>query len=72
MLPVLEYAASDVWGAAAPSHLAMLNRVVNRCSFFIYDIVPCNLNNRRSVAGLCILYKVRKRVSYPLFGALSA
>ena len=34
------------------------------------DVVPCNLSNRRSVAGLCMLYKVRERVSHPLFACL--
>ena len=28
------------------------------------DVMPCDLNNRHSVAGLCILYKVRERVSH--------
>ena len=36
------------------------------------DVVPCNLNNRRSVAGLCMLYKVRGRVSHPLIACLPA
>ena len=69
MLPVLEY-ASVVWGSAAHSHLALLDRIVNRCAHLMNDIVPCKLNNRRSVAGLCMLYKVRERVSHPLFACL--
>ena len=69
MLPVLEY-ASVVWGSAAHSHLALLDRIVNRCAHLMNDVVPCKLNNRRSVAGLCMLYKVRERVSHPLFACL--
>ena len=38
----------------------------------MYDVVPCNLNNRRSVAGLCMLYKVRERVIHSLFACLPA
>ena len=51
MLPVLEYALL-VWGSAARSHLALLYRIVNRCSYLMNDVVPCNLSIRRSVAGL--------------------
>ena len=69
MLPVLEY-ASVVWGSAAYTHLALLDRIVNRCSYLMNDVVPCNLNNRRLVAGLCMLYKDRERVSHPLFACL--
>ena len=69
MLPVLEY-ASVVWGSAANTHLALLDRIVGRCAYLMNDVVPCNLSNRRSVAGLCMLYKVRERVSHPLFACL--
>ena len=69
MLPVLEY-ASVLWGSAAHTHSALLNRIGNRCSYLMNDVVPCNLNNRRLVAGLCVLYKFRERVSYPLFSCL--
>ena len=69
MLPVLEY-ASVVWGSAAHTHLALLNRIVNSCSYLMNDAVPCNLKNHRLVAGLCMLYKVRERVSHPLFACL--
>ena len=71
MLPVLEY-ASVVWGSAAHCRLALLDRIVKRCAYLMNDVVPCNLNNRRSVAGLCMLYKVRERVSHPLFACLPA
>ena len=69
MLPVLEY-ASVVWGSAAHTYLALLDRIVNRCPYLMNDVGPCNLNNRRSVAGVCMLYKVRERVSPPLFACL--
>jgi len=69
ILPVLEY-ASVVWSSAAASHLSMLDRVVNRCSRLMNGEVPCNLDNRHMVAGLCMLFKVRERVSHPLFACL--
>ena len=34
------------------------------------DVVPYKLNNRRLVAGMCMLYKVRERISHPLFAWL--
>jgi len=69
MLPILEY-ASVVWSSAAASHLALLDRIVNRCARLMNDTVPCCLDDRRSVAGLCMLYKIRARVSHPLFKCL--
>jgi len=71
ILPILEY-ASVVWCSAATSHLALLDRVVNRCSRLMNDQVPCNLNHRRSVAGLCMLFKIHERVGHPLFAYLPA
>ena len=56
MLPILEY-ASAVWCSAAVSHLAMLDRIVNRCFHLMDDVVPYCLDNRGSVAGLCMLYR---------------
>ena len=69
MLPILKY-ASVVWCSAAVSHLAMLDRIVNRCSQLMDDVVPYCLDSRRSVAGLCMLYKIRHRVCHPLFCCL--
>ena len=69
LLPVLEY-ASVVWGSAANIHLALLDRIVNRCVHLMNDVVPCKMNNRRSVADLCMLYKVRDCASHPLFACL--
>ena len=36
MLPVLEY-ASVVWGSTTHTHLALLDRIVNRCSYLMND-----------------------------------
>ena len=57
MLPVLVY-ASVVWGSAAHTHLALLDRIVGRCAYLMNDVVPCNLSNRRSVAAFvcCIRF----------------
>ena len=71
LLPVLEY-ASVVWCSAAISHLTLLDRVVNRCSRLLNIAMPCSLSDRRSVAGLCMLYKVRERVGHPLVAFLPA
>ena len=59
-------------GSAANTYLALLDRIVNRCSYLMNDVVPCNLNNHRSVVGLCMLYKVRERVSHSFFACLPA
>ena len=71
MLPVLEY-ASVVCSSAAVSHLILLDRIVNRCARLMNDAVLCCLEDRRSVAGLCMLYKIRERVGHPLFECLPA
>ena len=67
----MEY-ASVLWGSAAHTYLALLDLIVNRGSYLMIDVVLCNLNNRRSVTGLCMLYKVRERVSHPHFACLPA
>ena len=50
--------------------MALLDRIVNRCSQLMDDVVPYCLDNRRSVAGLCMLYNIRDRVCHPLFSCL--
>ena len=59
MLPIWEY-ASVPWCSAAVSHLAMLDRIVNRCSQLMDDVVPYCLDNRRSVLGFvcCIRFVI--------------
>ena len=58
VLPVLE-CCSAVWCSAADSHIKLLDRVLE-----------CNLANRRSVAELCMLFKIRSNPMHPLSSAL--
>ena len=69
VLPVLEY-CSAVWCSAADAHLRLLDRVVSGASFLTGGVFDCDLAHRRSVAVLCILYKIRCNPMRPLCGAL--
>ena len=68
-MPVLE-CCSDVWCAAADTHLRLLDRVVSGASFLTGGVFKCDLAHRRSVAVLCMLYKIRCNPMHPLCGAL--
>ena len=57
-LPVLE-CCSAVWCSAADTHLKILDRVVSGACFLDGGVLNCNLSHRRSVAMLCMLYKIR-------------
>ena len=65
VLPVLEY-CSAVWCSAADTHLRLLDRVVSGVSFLSMDVFDCDLAHRRSVAVLCMLYKIRCNPMHPL------
>ena len=69
VLPVLEY-CSAVWCTTADTHLRLLDRVVSGASFLIGGVFECDLAHRRSVAVLCMLYKMRCNSIRPLYGAL--
>ena len=69
VLPVLEY-CSAVWCSAADSHLKLLDRVVRSAGFIDGGVLECNLAHRRSVAELCMLFKIRSNPVHPLSGAL--
>ena len=69
VLPVLEY-CSAVWCLAADTHLKLLDRVVSGACFLAGGVFNCNLSHRRSVAVLCMLYKIRCNPMRPLCGAL--
>ena len=69
VLPVLEY-CSAVWCLAADTHLRLLDRVVSGASFLTGCVFDCDLSNRRSVAVLCMLYKIRCNPMHTLYGAL--
>ena len=59
---------SVVFGA--DTHLTLLDRAVSGPCFLAGDVLNCNLSHRRSVAMLCMLYKIRCNPMHPLCGAL--
>ena len=69
VLKVLEY-CSAVWCSAADTHLKLLDRVVSGACFLAGGVLNCNLSQRRSVAVLCMLYKIRCNPMHPLCGSL--
>ena len=69
VLPVLEY-CSAVWCSAADIHHRLLDRVACGASFLTMGVFECGLVHRRSVAVLCMLYKIRCNPKHPLYGAL--
>ena len=69
VLPVLEY-CSVVWCSAADKHLRLLDRVVSGASFLTGGVFECDLAHHRSVAVLCMVYKIRCNPMHPLYGAL--
>ena len=58
VLHVLEY-CSAVWCSAADTHLKLLDRIVSGACFLTGGVFECDIAHRRSVAVLCMLYKVR-------------
>ena len=69
VLPVLEY-CSAVWCSAADTHLKLLDRVVCGARFLSGGVFECDIAHRRSVAVICILYKIRCNPMHPLNDAL--
>ena len=69
VLPVLEY-CSAVWCSVDDTHLELLDRVVNGACFLTFGELDCDLTHRGSAAVLCMLYKIRDNLMYPLCGAL--
>ena len=68
-LPDLEY-CSAVWCSAADTHLKLLDRAVGGVRFLTEGVFECDIDHCRSVAILCILYKIRCNPMHPLNGAL--
>ena len=66
VLPVLEYCS-----ARLPIHvLKLLDRAVSGAWFLTGGVFECDISHRRSVAVLCMLYKIRCNPVLPLNGAL--
>ena len=61
---------SAVWCSAADSHLKLLDRVVRSAGFLAGGVLECNLAHRRSVAELCMLFKIKSNPLHSLSGAL--
>ena len=58
-------------GAELPTHtFKLLDRVVRSAGFPAGGVLECNLAHRRSVAELCMLFKIRSNAMHPLSGAL--
>ena len=70
ILPVLEL-CSAVWCSAADKRLKLPDRVVIRSAGFLAGgVLECNLAHRRSVAKLCMIFKIKSNPMHPLSGAL--
>ena len=69
VLPVLEY-CSAVWCSAADSHLKLLDRDLRSAGYLAGGVLDCNLAHRRSVAELCMIFKIKSNPMHPLSGAL--
>ena len=69
VLPVLEY-CSAVWCFAADTNLKLLDRAVSGARFLTGCVFECDISHCRSVAVLCMLYKIRCNPVHPLNGAL--
>ena len=69
VLPVLEY-CSAVWCSAADIHLKLLDRAVSGAQYLTGSVFECDIAHHRSVAVLCMLYKIRCNQMHPLNGAL--
>ena len=59
-----------MWCSAADTHLKLLDTVVSGASFLTGGAFECDLAHRRSVAVLCMLYKIRCKPMHPLYGAI--
>ena len=67
VLQVLEY-CSPVLCSAADSNLKLLDRVVRIAGFLAGGVLECNLAHRRSVAELCMQFKIKSNPMHPLSG----
>ena len=67
--PVLEY-CSAVWCPTADTHVKLLDRAVRGARFLTLCVFECDIAQRRFVAVLCMLYKIRCNPMHPLNDAL--
>ena len=64
-LPVLEY-CSAVWCSAADTHHKQLDSAISGARFLTGGVLECDSAHRRSVAVMCMLYKIRCNPMHPL------
>ena len=53
-----------MWCSAAGTHHKLLDRVVCGASILTGGVFECDIANRRSLAVLCMLYKIRCNLLY--------
>ena len=68
VLPVLEYCPA-VCCSAADTHLKLLDRAVSGARFLTGGVFECDISHRRSVAVLCMPYKIGCNPVHPLNGS---
>ena len=61
---------SAIWCSADDTHLKLLDRAVSGARFLTGGVFESDISHRRSVAVLCMLYKIRCNPVRPLNGAL--
>ena len=61
-----------MWCSAPDTHLKLLDRAVSGARFLTGGVFECDIAHRRSVAVLCMLYKIRCDLMHPLNDALPA
>ena len=68
--PFWSTSCSAVWCSAADTHLKLLDRAVSSSRFLTGYVLQCDIAHSRSVAVLCMLYKIRCNPMQPLNNAL--
>ena len=68
VLPVLEYCSAVCDRLLV--HTFNLNRAVSSARFLTVGVFECDIAHRRSVAVLCLLYKIRCNPVHPCNGAV--
>ena len=66
-VPFWSIYCSAVWCSAADTHLKQLDRVFSGARFLTGGVFECDVAHRRSVAILCLLYKIRCTLLMVLF-----
>ena len=59
-----------MWCSAAVTQLKLLDRAVSGARFIAGVVFECDIAHRRSVAVLCMMYKIRCNPMHSLNGAL--